>query len=121
MDNDSTSGAGRHAEQIAARFLEKRALSVIERNYRCKVGEIDLICKDGASLVFVEVRLRKNSAFGGAAASITPDKQRKIARAAQHYLTAKRKIGVICRFDCVVLDSLDKNSVEWIRNAFFAE
>jgi putative endonuclease len=118
MDKDSTSGAGRRAEEIAARFLEKRSLSVVERNYRCKAGEIDLICRDGATLVFVEVRLRRNDAFGGAAASVTQAKQRKIARAAQNYLAAKRKTGVACRFDCVALDSLDENTTEWIRDAF---
>jgi putative endonuclease len=118
MANDNTSEAGRHAEQLAARFLEKRALVVLDRNYRCKAGEIDLVCKDGAALVFVEVRLRQNGAFGGAAASITRAKQRKVIRAAQHYLATKQKTRAVCRFDCIVLDALDENSIEWIRDAF---
>ncbi|MDR2506991.1 MAG: YraN family protein [Candidatus Accumulibacter sp.] len=111
---------GQNAERLAARFLEKHAHFVLERNYRCRNGEIDLICRDGKTIVFVEVRLRHSSAFGGAAASITPSKQKKIVRAAQHYLTTRGNAESACRFDCVVLDSLDENSIEWIRDAFSA-
>ncbi|MDR1935572.1 MAG: YraN family protein [Candidatus Accumulibacter sp.] len=116
-DNDTTTRTGQRAEELAARFLERQGLAVIARNHRCGGGEIDLICKDGASLVFVEVRLRRNGDFGGAAASITPAKQRRIALAARHYLSATRKHGADCRFDCVLLDG---KNVEWIRNAFSA-
>ena len=106
---------GVRAEEQAARFLAGRGLKILARNYRCRGGEIDLVCRDGATLVFVEVRLRTNRDFGGAAASITPAKQRRIALAANHYLAGKPLPA--CRFDAVLLDGAD---IDWIRNAFDA-
>ena len=108
--------AGTLAEEQAARFLAARGLTIIKRNHRCRGGEIDLICRDGATLVFVEVRLRSRRTFGGAAASITPAKQRRIVLAANHYLAGKPWPS--CRFDAVLLDG---ESIEWIRNAFEAQ
>jgi putative endonuclease len=116
-DNDTTTRAGRAAEERAARFLERQELPVIARNHRCRGGEIDLVCRDGRTLVFVEVRSRRNGDFGGAAASITPAKQRRIALAARHYLAATGRHGHDCRFDCVLIDG---ERIEWIRNAFSA-
>lgn len=109
------SAAGAIAEARAADYLTARGLSVIARNYRCRGGEIDLVCRDGASLVFVEVRLRTSRHFGGAAASITPAKQRRITLAANHYLAGKPLPA--CRFDAVLFDG---ESIDWIRNAFDA-
>jgi len=106
---------GARAEEQAARFLAGRGLKILARNYRCRGGEIDLVCRDGATLVFVEVRLRTNRDFGGAAASITPAKQRRIALAANHYLAGKPLPA--CRFDAVLLDG---TRIDWIRNAFDA-
>ena len=106
---------GARAEEQAARFLAGRGLIILARNYRCRGGEIDLVCRDGATLVFVEVRLRTNRDFGGAAASITPAKQRRITLAANHYLAGKPLPA--CRFDAVLLDGAD---IDWIRNAFDA-
>ncbi|SMB22367.1 conserved hypothetical protein [Sterolibacterium denitrificans] len=115
--------AGAAAEALAAAFLARHGLRVLERNWRVRGGEIDLICSDGASLVFVEVRLRRESGhgygYGGAAASITPAKQRRIILAARHYLAGKREC--ICRFDAVLLDALDPQRIEWIRDAFAAD
>lgn len=107
--------AGAAAEELAARHLQSRGLKVIARNYRCRGGEIDLVCRDGATLVFVEVRLRKRQDFGGAAASITPAKQQRLIHAAGHYLAGKPLPD--CRFDAVLLDG---QNIEWIRNAFDA-
>jgi putative endonuclease len=106
---------GARAEEQAARFLAGRGLIILARNYRCRGGEIDLVCRDGATLVFVEVRLRTNRDFGGAAASITPAKQRRIVLAASHYLAGKPLPA--CRFDAVLLDGA---GIDWIRNAFDA-
>ena len=117
-DNDTTTTIGRRAEQAAAEFLEKRGLRVIARNYRCRGGEIDLVCRDGATLVFVEVRLRSDPRFGGAAASVTVAKQGRIALAAQHYLAAYRLHDAPCRFDCVLIDG--EAPPEWLRDAFQA-
>jgi putative endonuclease len=116
-DNDTTARRGRQAEERAARFLEGHELTVIARNHRCSGGEIDLICRDGGTLVFVEVRLRRHGGFGGAAASITPAKQRRIVLAARHYLATTGKHRLACRFDCVLLDG---ENIEWVKNAFSA-
>lgn len=117
--DDTTTQRGREAETLAARVLERRGLRVLERNFRIRGGEIDLICRDGSTLVFVEVRLRSRSDFGGAGASITPSKQRRIILAARHYLAGKPECD--CRFDCILLDRLDENHLEWIRHAFSAD
>jgi putative endonuclease len=117
--NDTTTARGREAEALAAQYLECYGARVLERNFRIRGGEIDLICRDGKVLVFVEVRLRTRSDFGGAAASITTSKQRRIILAAQHYLLGKPECD--CRFDCVLLDGLDANRIEWIKNAFSAD
>lgn len=107
---------GARAEQLAATFLQNHGLTVVARNFRCRAGEIDLILRDGATVVFAEVRLRKNNVFGGAAASITPHKQQKLRLAAQYYLQTLAKEPP-CRFDALLLDRLDENAVEWIKNA----
>ena len=114
--HDTTTTRGREAEALAARHLECCGLRVIERNFRIRGGEIDLICRDGKTLVFVEVRLRSRTDFGGAGASITVSKQRRIILAAQHYLLGKADCD--CRFDCILLDALDISRLEWIKNAF---
>ena len=117
-DNDTTTDTGQQAEALAAGFLKKRGLTVVTRNYRCRGGEIDLICRDGKVLVFVEVRLRRNAAFGGAAASVTATKQRRIILAAQHFLMANALTDDDCRFDCILLSGTSSNDIEWLRDAF---
>jgi putative endonuclease len=117
--NDTTTARGREAEALAAQYLECYGARVVERNFRIRGGEIDLICRDGKVLVFVEVRLRTRSDYGGAAASITASKQRRIILAAQHYLLGKAECD--CRFDCILLDGLDIKRIEWIKNAFSAD
>ena len=102
---------GAEAEQAAADYLAARGLKLIARNYRCRGGEIDLIMRDGASLVFVEVRERAGTGFGGAAASITAGKQARVQLAAQHYL-ARHGLDLPCRFDAVLVQD---GSLEWLR------
>ncbi len=104
---------GAAAEALAANFLTARGVEIIARNYRCRGGEIDLIAHDRDTLVFVEVRLRSSAAFGGAAASITATKRRRLARAAGHYL-AQLGREPPCRFDAILLDSLDPDRIEWV-------
>jgi putative endonuclease len=111
---------GAQAEQFAARFLQQRGLSLLQQNYRCHQGEIDLILQDDDTLVFVEVRLRNRSDFGGAAASIDRHKQQRLIRAAQHYLSTLPHVPP-CRFDAVLLQEPDGSTgVEWLKNAFEA-
>ncbi|MCL2829721.1 MAG: YraN family protein [Betaproteobacteria bacterium] len=109
--NDSTDGA--RAESLAAAFLERQGLRVEARNFRARGGEIDLVCRDGKTLVFVEVRLRRSEAFGGAAASISATKQQRLIRAARQYPGSERQV---CRFDCVLLSRLDEGAIEWLRD-----
>lgn len=109
--------SGAEAEQLAAAYLQRQGLSLVARNYRCRFGEIDLIMREGASLVFVEVRLRSRSDFGGAAASIGAAKQGKLVRTAQHYLSTLRNIPP-CRFDALLLHSSGGHDIEWVKNAF---
>ena len=107
---------GRDAEDRAATFLQQQGLILIERNYRCRLGEIDLIARDGNTLVFVEVRMRSGTSFGGAAASITAAKRRKLTLAARHYLAGTRKMPP-CRFDALLITGA-AHTMEWIKNAF---
>ena len=107
---------GKLAETLAADYLQVRGMRLLERNYRCRLGEIDLILADGPTLVFVEVRLRRNPGYGGAAASITAAKRQRIVRAARHYLSGKPEPP--CRFDVVLLDALAPDRIEWIKDAF---
>lgn len=108
---------GNEAERYAEAFLRRRDLVLLQRNYRCRFGEIDLIMQDGATLVFVEVRMRTGQIFGGAADSITFVKQRKLLCAARHYLAAL-KFEPACRFDAVLLSGRGGKEVEWVRDAF---
>ncbi|HTE13662.1 MAG TPA: YraN family protein [Burkholderiales bacterium] len=113
---------GQDAEARAARYLEAQGLHIVERNYRCRWGEIDLIARDGVTLVFIEVRARSSNAFGGAAASITTGKREKLTRTAQHYLASIRH-APRCRFDALLLSGSSDGSgaLEWIQDAFSAD
>ncbi|MDB5862991.1 MAG: hypothetical protein JWO70_797 [Betaproteobacteria bacterium] len=107
---------GEAAEAMAADFLERKGLNVVARNYRCRLGEIDLVAREGDTTVFVEVRQRASSAFGGAAASITAAKRVRLLRAARHYLS-RLKTMPACRFDALLIEG-NPPRIEWIRNAF---
>jgi putative endonuclease len=108
--------SGDRAESVAARFLEAQGLRIVARNFRTRLGEIDLVAQDGDVLVFVEVRLRAHDRFGGAAASVGPGKQRRLIAAARGYLL---RLGrePRCRFDVVALDA---GEPQWLRGAFDA-
>ncbi len=108
---------GHHYEQQALVYLNQQGLTLRARNYRCKVGEIDLIMHDQNQLVFVEVRYRRSVHYGGARASINASKQKKIRLTAHHFML---KNHINChdqwfRFDVVAFDN---NQISWIRSAF---
>jgi putative endonuclease len=109
--------AGGAGEEAAEALLGRHGLAILQRNYRTRLGEIDLIARDGATLVFVEVRARSAGRFGGALASITPAKQRRIIAAARQYLMRLPRVPA-CRFDVVCLD--EGCDPQWIRGAFDA-
>lgn len=112
------------AEDRALAYLQQRGMRLLERNYRLargpsrRAGEVDLILRDrDGTLVFVEVRARRNASHGGAAASVTHAKQRKLIYAAQHYLLRWPSLPP-CRFDVVAVDG---NEIEWLPAAFDAQ
>lgn len=104
---------GKTAEDAALDHLLKHGLILVERNFRCKGGELDLIMRDGATLVFIEVRKRSDMQYGGAAASITRTKQMRLVLAAQVYLLRYAALPA-CRFDVVAFDG---NTLHWLKNA----
>ena len=110
---------GQDYEQVAAKYLATQEVSTLARNFNCKLGEIDLICRDKETLVFVEVRFRKSSDYGGASGSISPAKQNKVKKAAQYYLQQHNINLNHCaiRFDVVTIDGKIDN-INWIKNAF---
>ena len=108
--------AGAEAETLAARYLEARGLKLVERNWRSRFGELDLVLRDGDTIVMVEVRMRRSRAFGGAAASIDARKRSRLLAAAREYLA--RGPDRPCRFDVVLITSgTGKPEIEWIRDA----
>jgi putative endonuclease len=111
---------GRAAEDEALRFLQQKGFMLMRRNYRCRLGEIDLVMRDGGSLVFVEVRARDSDRFGGAAASVGSAKQRRLVAAARHFLmTHPRAAALPARFDVVAISGpAGENPPRWIRAAF---
>lgn len=104
---------GQRWEQAACAHLERHGLRLVEANFRCKAGEIDLVMRDGPALVFVEVRQRADLRHGGAAASVSPAKIRRLVRAARFYLMRLPHTPP-CRFDVVAIDG---GRIEWLRNA----
>ena len=103
---------GATGEDRALAYLQQHGMRLAERNFRCKMGEIDLIMRQDAVLVFVEVRVRADDRHGGAAASITPAKQRRLIRTAQFYLQRLRTLPA-CRFDVIAIDG---DTLRWLKN-----
>jgi len=112
---------GDYWENVAFDFLKKKRLININRNYNCKLGEIDLIMTDKDTLVFIEVKYRKNSDWVSAAESVTKKKQQKIIRTAQLFLLQNKKYdNWNCRFDVVSIQGDKQNpEIDWIENAFY--
>lgn len=106
---------GEQAETLAADFLRNKGLRIAARNYHCRYGEIDLIAREGTTVVFVEVRSRASEAYGGAAASITAAKREKLLKTARHYLAGITPLPP-CRFDAMLVTG-EPPRIEWIRNA----
>jgi putative endonuclease len=112
--------AGSRAELLAAEFLVARGLAIVARNFRTRLGEIDVIARERETLVFVEVRKRRSDAYGGAAASITAAKRARLIATAQMYLATLRREPP-CRFDAVLIDGATPPQIEWQRDIFAVE
>ena len=109
--------AGDAAEDAAAKHLAAAGCRIVARNARYRDGEVDLVARERDVLVFVEVRMRVSLRFGGAAVSVNTLKQKRIARAAQHWLLGEYgERWPACRFDVVTVDG--SGTIEWIRDAF---
>jgi putative endonuclease len=123
VSTESRLQRGAAAEQLAAEYLQARGGVVLARNLRCRGGELDLVCLDGAVLAVVEVRQRGRADFGGASGSVTPRKQRKIIRAARFFLQ-RQPAWRLCamRFDVIALQGLPAGEycIVWIKDAFRA-
>jgi putative endonuclease len=96
--------AGFSAEQLAAAHLQERGFRILESNFTVKGGEIDLVCDDGGTLVFVEVRARRGRDYGTPEETISPTKRRRILLAARHYLVRRGVSDRACRFDVVAIE-----------------
>jgi len=117
---NSRQNLGQSGEDIAVEFLGKNGYRVLTRNYRCRLGEIDIIAKEGDTLVFIEVKTRKGEAYGSPAAAVTSKKQRQISRTAQYYLAEHNLFDAAARFDVVslVISPDQRTHIEIIADAF---
>jgi putative endonuclease len=110
---------GKKGEELAAAHLAEAGYQIIERNYRCPFGEIDIVAEEGETLVFVEVKSRRSVAYGDPQLAVGHEKQKKISRIAMHYLNEKRLCHRQARFDVVAVRLLPAgHRIELIRNAF---
>ena len=116
--------SGRRAEQLAAQFLRAAGCEILQTNFSRRLGELDIIARDGTVLLLAEVRTRASSAYGGAAASVDRRKQRRIARAASQLLQSRRDLAALpVRFDVIVVTDpgSSRPAIDWIRHAFAAD
>jgi len=109
---------GREGEDRAARFLMQRDYRILERNYRTRSGEIDIIALHQGMVVFVEVKTRTSDAYGAPELAVNPRKQHRMIKAALGYIKYKKLHQVPCRFDVVAISSSTEKEVELIQNAF---
>ncbi len=123
----TTREQGNYTENLACEFLLKKGLKLLERNYHCRLGEIDIIMQDNEHLVFVEVRYRKNNNFGSGAESVTYNKQTKLIKTASAYLQQHAKLNKYpARFDVISMTgpvetgNITDTNINWIKNAFEA-
>jgi putative endonuclease len=110
---------GARGEEIAVAYLKRQKFRIIETNFRCKCGEVDIIARDGKEIVFVEVKTRRTASYGLPQLAVTPFKQRQISKAALTYLSKNRLMDEDARFDVISVLLLDASPrVDHIRNAF---
>ena len=117
----STKNIGDQAELRAKKFLEANGLAIVAQNFHCRLGEIDIIAKSSDTLIFVEVKYRQKSQFGGAISAVSLTKQEKIKKSARIYLQQQQlnEYNTSCRFDVVAIDGdMSQPSITWLTNAF---
>ncbi len=109
---------GEKGETLAVKQLKKEGYKILERNYRTRLGEIDIIAEDGEVITFIEVKSRKSESYGTPQHAVTPIKQKKISMVALSYLKEKNQFGKRARFDVVTINLESSNKVSIIKNAF---
>lgn len=110
---------GKIGEELAMAHLKRMKYKILERNYKCLLGEVDLVARDKNTLVFIEVKTRKTKDFGGPAAAVDLRKQRQLSKVALHYLAQKKLNNIPARFDVVAIELIGSAPhVQIIRNAF---
>lgn len=119
---DGRRDQGNQAEAAAARYLERKGLHIVDRNFYCRGGEIDIIARDGDMLVFVEVRYRGTGSLENPLESVTPRKQQRLIKAASLYLQKHQLWDLPCRFDVIAITPgrLRRFQAQWIQHAFDA-
>ncbi|MDM8347568.1 YraN family protein [Pseudomonas sp. sp1636] len=121
IDHNSTQSSGRAAEELARLHLQQHGLKLLAQNWSCRRGELDLVMLDADTVVFVEVRYRRHSAWGGAAESVDARKRDKLTRAAMHFLQEQSRWAKHpCRFDVIAITAEGSSTprLNWIQNAF---
>ena len=119
VPTDHRQSLGKWGEDLACAELIRRGYAILARRYRTRIGEIDIVCRHGDTLVFVEVKARSTGRFGGGAAAVTAVKQRRIVQMAMNFLARSGLTAVPCRFDVVVVDvEPDRVLVDVFANAF---
>ena len=110
---------GEKGETLVARYLKKNGYKILEKNYRTKLGEIDIIARENKTIVFVEVKSRRSTRYGSPKLAVTPQKQRKISMVALYYLKTTKQSDASARFDVVAFTSnRDQPQIEIVKNAF---
>lgn len=121
IDHSSTQSSGKAAEELARLYLQQHGLKLLARNWSCRRGELDLVMLDVDTVVFVEVRYRRHSAWGGAVESVDARKREKLTRAAMHFLQQESRWAKHpCRFDVIAINAEGNSTprLNWIQNAF---
>lgn len=123
QEKDRRRASGQLAEETAVRFLQMRGMTVLHRNWRCRRGEIDVVMRDGSTLVFVEVRSRslRGRRFGGAVEAVDRRKQQKLALLARIYIQREHPSFSALRFDVVAMDEAEEGEprITYLQNAFY--
>ncbi len=110
---------GLYYEKLAEQYLIQHGLKTIERNYFCKYGELDLIMRDGQTLVFVEVKFRKNALRGGANYALSKLKQQRLRRTISHYLAEKKISNQLMRIDYGAITGEPNSTLNWFKNVYY--
>ncbi len=121
IDHSSTQSSGKAAEELARLHLQQQGLKLLAQNWSCRCGELDLVMLDGDTVVFVEVRYRRHSAWGGAVESVDARKREKLTKAAMYFLQREsRWAKQPCRFDVIAITAEGNSTplLNWIQNAF---